>query len=286
MNKKYSDIKIAGILGIFGNMFLLIIKGSIGFISHSQSMIADSINSASDILASLMTFIGNKIASEPEDNTHNFGHGKAEYIFSLFISIIMILISFKLLFNSLKTLIIGKHFEFSIFLVIVCIVTILIKFFLYLYTKKMYLKYDNILLKSNYQDHRNDCVITTFTLLSILASLIGIYWLDGIVGIGISIWIFISGLGIFIESYNVLMDMSLDEESKQYILNLIAEHDNIKGIKDLCAVPTGYNYVVLFTIIVDGNMPTFESHALAEHLENDIQELNKISKVIVHVDPI
>lgn len=286
MNTKFKDIKKAGMLGILGNIFLLIIKASIGFISHSQAMIADSINSASDILASLMTFIGNKIASEPEDNTHNFGHGKAEYIFSLFISITMIIVAFKLLFDSLLTVINGQHFEFSIFLVIVCAITIIIKFLLYLYTKKMYLKYDNILIKSNYQDHRNDCVVTSFTLLSILASLIGIYWLDGVVGIGISIWIFISGLGIFIESYNVLMDMSLDEETKNYILKLVAEHDKIKGIKDLYAVPTGYNYVVLFTIDVDGNMSTFESHSLAEHLEKDVQALNKISKVIVHVDPV
>lgn len=286
MDTKFRDIKNAGVLGILGNIFLLIIKASIGFISHSQAMIADSINSASDIFASLMTFVGNKIASEPEDNTHNFGHGKAEYIFSLFISITMMLVSFKLLFDSLFTLIQRKHFEFSIFLIIVCILTIIIKFLLYLYTKKMYLKYDNILLKSNYQDHRNDCVVTTFTLISILSSLIGIYWLDGIVGIGISIWIFISGLGIFIESYNVLMDISLDENTKNYILKLVSEHENIIGIKDLYAVPTGYNYVVLFTIEVDGNMSTFESHSLAEHLEKDVQELNKITKVIVHVDPV
>ena len=93
MDSKFKDIKKAGLLGIVGNIFLLIIKGTIGFITKSQSMIADSVNSASDILASLMTFIGNKISSEPKDNDHNFGHGKAEYLFSLFISITMIVIS-------------------------------------------------------------------------------------------------------------------------------------------------------------------------------------------------
>ena len=84
---RFNSTKKAGLLGIGGNIFLLIIKGIIGFSSRSQAMIADAMNSASDIFASLMTFIGNKIASEPGDNTHNFGHGKAEYIFSLFISI-------------------------------------------------------------------------------------------------------------------------------------------------------------------------------------------------------
>lgn len=90
--------KRAGILGIVGNIFLLIIKAIVGFSFKSQAMIADSINSASDIFASLMTFIGNKIASEPNDDTHNFGHGKAEYIFSLFISISMIFGCFKIAF--------------------------------------------------------------------------------------------------------------------------------------------------------------------------------------------
>ena len=113
MEKKYKDIKMAGIAGIFGNIFLLVIKGFIGLLTNSQSMIADSVNSASDILASLMTFIGNKISSEPKDNDHNFGHGKAEYIFSLFISISMIVLSFKLLIDSIKSLVTKSYFEFS-----------------------------------------------------------------------------------------------------------------------------------------------------------------------------
>ena len=111
--KKFNDIKKAGLAGIWGNIFLLIIKGLIGIATHSQSMIADSVNSLSDIIASLMTFIGNKISSEPKDNDHNFGHGKAEYIFSLFISITMILVSLKLLIDSTLSLINKSSFEFS-----------------------------------------------------------------------------------------------------------------------------------------------------------------------------
>ena len=67
---RYKQTKIAGILGIVGNIFLLIIKGIIGLITNSQAMIADSVNSAADIFASLMTFIGNKIASEPNKWRH------------------------------------------------------------------------------------------------------------------------------------------------------------------------------------------------------------------------
>lgn len=79
--ERFKQTKKVGILGIIGNIFLLIIKGWVGFTSKSQAMIADSINSAGDIFASLMTFIGNKIASTPQDNDHNFGHGKQNIFF-------------------------------------------------------------------------------------------------------------------------------------------------------------------------------------------------------------
>lgn len=285
MEKKFKDIKKAGLAGIFGNIFLLLIKGTIGFLSKSQSMIADSVNSASDIIASLMTFIGNKISSEPKDNDHNFGHGKAEYIFSLFISITMILVSLKLFIDSILSLVYKSHFEFSWFLIIVCIITIITKFCLYLYTKKMFKKYDSILLKSNYQDHRNDCVVTTFTLVSIIGGLYGIFWIDGIVGIGISLWILVTGIKIFIESYNVLMDVSLDEETKETIMNLVKEHEDIKNCYNLYSTPIGYKYFVIFTIAVDGDMSTYESHKLANHLEKDVEALDKIDKAVVHVHP-
>ena len=73
-------------------------------------MIADSANSAGDIFASIMTYVGNKIASEPRDDSHNFGHGKAEYIFSLFISISMIGIATKLLYDSAYSLFINNYY--------------------------------------------------------------------------------------------------------------------------------------------------------------------------------
>ena len=183
MDDKFKATKKAGIYGIIGNIFLLIIKAIVGFVSKSQSMIADSINSAGDIFASLMTFIGNKIASVPNDANHNLGHGKAEYIFSMFISISMILVSSKLLYDSIMTLILGSELKFSWFLVVVCIVTIITKLILYFYTKTAYKKHNNILLEANMKDHRNDCVVTSFTLLSILLTLLNIYWFDSVVGI-------------------------------------------------------------------------------------------------------
>lgn len=284
--ERFKETKKAGLLGIFGNLFLLIIKGAIGFLTNSQAMIADSANSAGDIFASLMTFIGNKIASEPYDESHNFGHGKAEYIFSLFISVSMIIVAVKLMFDSVFTLINHNYMSFSWLLVIVCIVTILVKLCLFIYTNKLCKKYNNILLEANSKDHKNDCIVTSFTLISVLATLVNIYWLDGIVGIGISIWIAITGFKIFMESYNVLMDKSLDEDTKDLILNIVRNYESVQDIKHFYTSPVGYQYMVFLTICVDGNMSTFDSHELADKLEKDISNLDKIYHTIIHVNPI
>ena len=283
---RFESTKRAGIYGTLGNVFLLVIKSIIGFASNSQAMIADAVNSAGDIFASLMTFIGNKIASEPSDESHNFGHGKAEYIFSLLISISMLVAALKLLFDSTYSLINQSEIIFSWYLVIVCIITIIVKMILFLYTKKLYKKYNSILLQSNMKDHRNDCIVTTCTLISIIFSLFHIYWVDGLVGIGISVWICIVGIKIFIESYNVLMDISVDNNTKDLIVNMIHTYKEIKKIDEIYSTPVGCQYIITLTIYVNGMMSTFESHKIADDLESDIKKLDNIYDVIIHVNPI
>lgn len=284
---RYDGARKASILGIIGNLFLLIIKGAIGIFTNSQAMIADSINSAGDIFSSSMTFIGNKIASRPSDDDHNLGHGKAEYIFSMLISISMILVSLKLLVNSISSINNNEKYTFSWLLVVVCIITILTKFFLYIYTNSLAKKYDNLLIKANAKDHINDCFLTTFTLISSLVSSLNILWLDGVVGSGISIWICIVGIKIFIESYDVLMDKAIDAESKQQVLDIIEAHPEIKKIQHFNSTPVGYKYQVSFTIFVDGNLSTFESHEIANNLEKEIDaKIDDIFLTVIHVNPV
>ena len=285
MEERFKTTKRVGMLGIIGNIFLLVIKAIVGFTSKSQAMIADSINSAGDIFASLMTTIGNKIASAPKDEDHNFGHGKAEYLFSLFIAISMIFVSIKNIIDAFMTLVNGNEITFSWWLITVCIITIATKLALYFYKRAMYKKCNNILLQASMADHRNDCIITTFTLISILLSLKGITWFDSIVGIGISAWICKTGIGIFIESYNILMDMSIDEQTKDTIISIINSNKEVKGINEISSTPVGYQYIVFLTIVVDGQMTTFDSHNLADKLEKDITKLGNIYKAIVHVEP-
>lgn len=212
--------------------------------------------------------------------------GKSEYIFSLLISISMIIVAIKLLIDAINSLVFKNTLTYSVFLVIVCIITIITKMLLFMYVNKLNKKFNNILLKANAKDHFNDCIVTSFTLISILLASKGIYWVDGLVGIGIAIWICYSGIKIFIESYNVLMDISIDEHTKDVILDLVHNYKKIKSVENLYSTPSGYKYVVILTIFVDGNMSTFDSHSLADSLEQDIKTLDNVSDVIIHVNPI
>lgn len=283
---RFESTQKASIFGIIGNIFLLAIKTVVGIITKSQAMIADAVNSAGDIFSSLMTFIGNKIASKPKDDDHNLGHGKAEYIFSMLVSISMVLVAMKLLESSVRALVKPEGYSFSWWLVIVCIVTIIIKLSLYIYTHSLAKKHNNILLEANAKDHINDCIVTTFNLIASLLSLIGIMWFDGAVGIGISIWILWTGINIFLESYNVLMDKAISDESKQKVLEIVRKHKEIKKVEHFNATPVGYKYQISFTIYIDGNLSTFESHEIANKLEKEIGELEEIYLTVIHVNPI
>lgn len=284
---RFKSVKLVSILGILGNILLLIIKGIIGFITNSQAMIADSFNSAGDIFSSFMTFIGNKIASKPYDDDHNLGHGKAEYIYSMLISIVMGLMAVSILKDSIISIFIKNKYEFSIWLIIVCFITIFVKLCLYIYTNRVSKKLNNLLLDANAKDHRNDCVITSLNLISCLLSLKGIYIIDSIVGIIIAIWILITAIKIFIESYDVLMDKSINEDTKKRVYDIINKHEDIKKITHFNSTPVGYKYQISFSIFVDGNLSTFESHSIADNLEKEI--MNNISEIylaVIHVNPI
>ena len=284
---RYKSVNMASIFGIIGNIFLLIIKGIIGFLTHSQSMIADTFNSAGDILSSIMTFIGNKIASKPIDNDHDLGHGKAEYIYSMLISLVMIVMSLIVLKDAIYSIFNNSKYNYSNWLIIVCIITIIVKFSLYLYTNKLAKKQKNLLIKANSIDHRNDCFITMCNLIACLFTRIDIYFIDGIVGSLISIWIIITSFYIFKESYDVLMDKSISDETKKQVYDIIKKYDDIKKVNHFNSTPIGYKYQISLTIYVDGSMTTFESHNIADKLEKEItKDIDEIYLAVIHVNPI
>ena len=129
--ERMKKVSRVGLYGVLGNILLMVLKLISGFLFSSQAMIADGINSTMDIFSSFMTMMGGKIALQPRDEDHQFGHGKAEFLFSLFVSLSMIGGAFFILLDALQGLFGGHESHFSVLLVLVCFVTIFTKLILY-----------------------------------------------------------------------------------------------------------------------------------------------------------
>ena len=286
LEKRSRETKKVGIVGIIGNVFLFIIKIVIALISKSNAMLADSINSGTDVLSSLMTLIGGKIAGEPSDEDHNYGHGKAEYIFSLIISLIMGYLAIKIALNGISSLINETKFEFTYALVIVCIVTIITKFCLYKYTHKIGKESNNILILANSQDHINDVYTTASVLIGTMAALLNLYWLDGVVAIGIAIRIFYSAIEFFMQSYDVLLDKSMPEKEIDEIKETIKSYEKIDHIDKVTSKAVGNSFVVIIKVSVDGDMTVSESHDIVGKMKAEIMKQKNVYDVIVHVNPV
>ena len=199
----------------------------------------------------------------------------------------MFLTAVTVIKNAIVTYIDKTPINFNIYLVIVCIITIIVKLFLFLYTNSIYKKDKNILVKANSKDHRNDCFITTLTLISSISGLYGYYIVDIIIGIIISLWIGYTSIKLFIESYDVLMDKSIDDSTKDEVLEIIKRHEEVKKVNHFNSTPVGYKYQISFTIFVDGELSTFESHEIANSLEREIEkEIEEIYLTVIHVNPI
>lgn len=254
--------------------------------SRSQAMIADAVNSGTDILSSLMTYIGGKISENAPDNEHNYGYGKAEYVFSLVISIVMGYLAVTVGFDGVDSLLHKKVFNFSIALIVVCFVTIFLKLGLYLYTRKIGNRDENILILANSEDHRNDVLITFSVLVGIIASKFNIYWLDGVVSVAIAIKIFMVAVDFFKQSYSVLTDKAIDETVKEEIKQIIQGYDDIDHIDKITSKATGKAFIVVIKVSVDGNITVNKSHEIAGKLKADVMKLKDVHDVVVHINPV
>ena len=284
---RHKRVERAAILGITGNIFLIIIKAIIAVITNSQAMISDAFNSAGDILSSFMTFIGNKIASKEADEDHNLGHGKAEYIFTMLISLTMLIVAIKLLFSSIESLFIEYNYKFSYGLLIVGAVTFIVKILLYIYTHKIAKEENNLLIEANAVDHRNDCILTALTTIAAIFGMYGITYVDGIVGSLVAVYMALTGINLFRQSFDVLMDKGMDDETKSEVLEIIKKYDEVKKIQHFNSTPIGYQYQISFSIFVDGNLSTFASHDIAHRLEKEITNtLDEVYLTVIHVNPI
>lgn len=282
--EKVKNVKKVSAISFSFNLLLLVIKMIFGLISSSQSLIADAVNSAGDIVASLVSIIGIKVASKPGDKEHPYGHGKAEYIFAALVGISMIIASIAMIKNAILSMVSNSMVNVSIFLIFVCIITILVKFSLMMYSKSQYKKTDSILIKCNMEDHRNDMFVTLGVLIGIICSKFGFYFVDGIIGILISIWIVIVAIKIIYPACLVLIDTQSNfiDEAKREVQNF----KEIKSIDKFYISPVGDKYLAIIEISMDKEKSLSEVHEYIDKIEKKLYEKFKsIIDINIHVNP-
>jgi cation diffusion facilitator family transporter len=170
------------------------------------------------------------------------------------------------------------------YLIIVCVITIIVKLSLFIYTRKLGKQHENLLITAASEDHRNDVFLTSATLIGIVCSEFGVYYIDGVVGIIISIWIAYVALKLFISSYDVLIDTGINDSSKERIINVINECNNC-SIDSLISAPIGINYILLIEISVDEHISLEDAHNIAEKIKKQVCKIEKIVDAIIHVNP-
>ena len=282
--EKVKNVKKVSTISFSFNLLLLVIKMIFGVISSSQSLIADAVNSAGDIVASLVSIIGIKVASKPGDKEHPYGHGKAEYIFAALVGISMIIASITMIKNAILSMMSNSTVNVSIFLILVCVVTILVKFSLMMYSKSQYKKTDSILIRCNMEDHRNDMFVTLGVLIGIICSKFGFYFVDGIIGILISIWIVIVAIKIIYPACLVLIDTQSNfiDEAKREVQNF----KEIKSIDKFYISPVGDKYLAIIEISMDKEKSLSEVHEYIDKIEKKLYEKFKsIIDINIHVNP-
>jgi len=284
MNEKCTAKKI-GIIGVLANVFLLTLKFLVGFFFKSQALIADAINSLGDVFSSLLTYVGGKISSIPEDEDHEFGHGKAEFVASLLIGIFMVIVSIDMLYDSIMSILSGEHFVFSWLLIIIPIITIIVKIILYFYVSKVGKSMNSLLITANAKDHRNDVIISLGVILGISLGYFGIYIADGIIGSIISVIIAITGVKIVYEAYQVLIDKCIDVEIVNDIKEEIESFDNVRHVDSIKSKPTGNLHMLIVKISVDPEMSVRESHKIAGKIRGELLNRDNIYDVLVHINP-
>lgn len=285
MNDDKKEVKKVGRLGIVANLFLLSMKFLGGLFFKSQALIADAVNSFGDVFSSAVTLIGGKIAEKPEDEDHEFGHGKAEYVASFLIGIFMIIVAFDTLYTSISSVIQNRKFELSYLLIAIPIITIIIKTMLFIYAKHMGKKKHSLLISANADDHRNDVLISTGVLIGIIFGYYGYYFVDGIIGSIISIVIVITGIKIATKAYDILIDKCIDTNISEEVKAQIMEFEGVNHIDTIKSKPTGDKHMLIVKISVDPNMTVSESHKIAGKIRDKLRQNEKIYDTLVHINP-
>ena len=277
--------RLAGAVGIICNIILSVMKLIIGTVTNSVSITADATNNISDAGSSIVTLVGFRLSGKPADKDHPYGHARIEYISSLIISFIILLIGCSIFKESVTKIFNPEESLFNIATIIILVASIFVKLWLALFNRYLGKQINSKALEATAIDSRND-VITTFAVLiaSVISHFTG-FNLDGYMGVIVSIFILISGINLVKETLNPLLGQPPTKEMFDTIEKKILSYDNVLGVHDLMVHSYGPNtYFASAHIEMDAKIDVLVCHDIMDKIERDFKsELN--IHLVVHLDP-
>lgn len=281
---------LSSVVGIIINLILAAIKILAGILSGSVAIIADAFNNLSDSGTSVITLFSFKLSSKPADKEHPYGHARIEYIASMVVSFIILLVGAELLLDSGKTLLgVGevKNTVITTTTIVILSASIVLKLWLGLFYRSIGKKIDSTVVSAAATDSFSDSVSTIAILgSSILIKYTEWYFVDAIVGIAVSIPIIIAGLKILNETKDILLGEGPVDETVKAIENIIKDYPDIIGMHDLMVHNYGPNkFVASFHAEVDGKQDIYYLHDMIDNVERRINE-ELIISCTIHMDPI
>lgn len=277
--------KLSGIVGIFSNLFLFVIKFMIGTIVHSVSIQADGVNNLTDAGSNIISILSFHLANKPADKDHPFGHERTETIASLFVGILILVLGFETAKESISKVIHPGSIDFRIASVIILLISIIVKFWMYAYNKKLSKTYDSSLLEATALDSISDVCGTTAVLVSTLLSPVLHFNLDGYMGIVVSGIILYGAYGLLRDMINSLIGEAPDPELVHNIVDRIMAHPAILGVHDMMLHNYGPNKIFASAHVeVDSSKDIFETHDHIDNIEREVKENMNID-LVLHMDP-
>lgn len=285
-NVRTSVGKLSGIVGILNNLFLFVIKFVIGTIVHSVSIQADGVNNLTDAGSNIISILSFHFANKPADKDHPFGHERTETIASLFVGILILVLGFETVKESISKVIHPGSIDFRVASVIILLVSIIVKFWMYTYNKKLSKTYDSSLLEASALDSISDVCGTMAVLVSTLLSPVLHFNLDGYMGIVVSGIILYGAYGLLRDMINSLIGEAPDPELVHNIVAMIMAHPAILGVHDMMLHNYGPNKIFASAHVeVDSSKDIFETHDHIDNIEREVKENMNID-LVLHMDPV
>ncbi len=279
---------LTSILGIICNLFLCACKIIAGIISASISLTADGINNLTDGASSIATLVGFKLAAQPADKDHPYGHERVEYVFGMIISLFILVVGILLGKSSIEKIINKEEMDLTRFYLLAGILvgSILIKCWMGLMYHKASKTINSLTIKASSQDSFNDCISTGAVLISLIIAYLFNVNLDAYLGVAVSIFILVNGIMLVKETMSPLIGEAPDKDFVDDMVKKILSYDGILGVHDL--VMHQYGPGKLFVTIhaeVDSSVDIMISHEIIDTIERDFINEKGI-EMTIHLDPV